>query len=221
MQVSDNVYVYLWHDQGENNCNSVFISGKAPALIDPGLLHRVPDLLERMRDDGVDPTVIKVVLCTHFHPDHFEGTAAFRDAGAKIALARQDERLLEEEGNRMFARPGVPMPDLRVDFYLKEGDLMLGKHELQVLHTPGHSPGSVSFYWPRHKILMPGDVVFMQGVGRTDLPGGNAKALRASVERLSALPVELLIPGHGQAIQGADRVRANFIYLKRLSLNLL
>jgi glyoxylase-like metal-dependent hydrolase (beta-lactamase superfamily II) len=103
---------------------------------------------------------------------------------------------------------------------MKEGDLILGKTELEVLQTPGHSPGSVSFYWPRYKILIPGDVVFMQGVGRTDLPGGNAKTLKASVDRLSTLPVELLIPGHGQAIQGADRVRANFSYLKKLVMTM-
>jgi hydroxyacylglutathione hydrolase len=221
MQVSDNLYLYLWDDQRENNCNSVFIDGKVPVLIDPGHLQRVPDLFSRMKADGLDPNRIKVVLCTHFHPDHFEGTAAFKDSGVKIALARRDEQLLDEEGRRMFALPGVPVPDFRVDFYVREGDLIIGKTELQVLQTPGHSPGSVSFYWPRHKILIPGDVVFLQGVGRTDLPGGNAKILKESLERLSTLSVELLIPGHGQVIQGADRVRANFNYLKKLVMTML
>lgn len=221
MRVSDSLYLYLWSEPRENNCNSVFIDGKVPTLIDPGHLHRVPDLFRRMQEDGIDPRRIEVVLCTHFHPDHFEGTAAFKDARVKIALARQDEQLLDDEGRRMFARPGVPMPDFRVDFYVREGDLVLGKTELQVLHTPGHSPGSVSLYWPRYKILIPGDVVFLQGVGRTDLPGGNAKTLKASVERLSTLPVDLLIPGHGQAIQGADKVRANFSYLKKLAMTML
>lgn len=221
MRVSEHLYIYLWSDQRENNCNSVFIDGKVPMLVDPGHLHHVPDLLSRMRDDGLDTGRIRMVLCTHFHPDHFEGTTAFLNSGVKIALAKQDERLLQEEGRAMFARPGVPLPDFRVDLYVKEGDLMLGKHELQLFHTPGHSPGSISLYWPRHKLLIPGDVLFDRGVGRADLPGGDSKALKASVERLSSLPVELLIPGHGPALQGVDRARSNFNYLKKLVQTLM
>jgi hydroxyacylglutathione hydrolase len=88
-----------------------------------------------------------------------------------------------------------------------------------VLLTPGHSPGSVSIYWPRLKVLIAGDVVFSQGVGRTDLPGGDAKLLKASIDRLSKLPVDLLIPGHGTAIQGTERVRRNFEFIKRALLH--
>jgi len=220
MRVSDHLYVYLWSDQRENNCNSVFIDGKVPVLIDPGHLRHVPDLLRRMRDDGLDTNQVKMVLCTHFHPDHFEGTAAFLNTGAKIAMNRKDESLLAENRS-MFATPGQPVPDFRVDFYVKEGELILGKHEFEVLHTPGHSPGGISLYWPRHKVLVPGDVVFDRGLGRTDLPGGDAKALKSSVERLASLQVELLIPGHGPAIQGTDRVHANFTYLKKVVNTLL
>ena len=215
MKVTEQLYVYLWADQRENNCNSVFIDGKVPLLIDPGHQHRLDDLFSRMRADGVDPGRIKVVVCTHAHPDHFEGAAAFKDSSVKIAISQQEERFIEDIGRPMFEQQGATMPDYRVDFYLKDGELVLGKLELQVLLTPGHSPGSISIYWPRHKVLVPGDVVFSQGVGRVDLPGGDAKTLRTSVDRLSKLPVELVIPGHGPAIQGAERVRRNFEIIKR------
>jgi len=218
MKVTEHLYVYLWGDTRENNCNSVFIDGKAPLLIDPGHSHKVDDLFSRMRADGVDPARIKVVICTHAHPDHFEGKSVFKDSSVKIAISQQEERFIEEVGRPMFEQHGQTMPDYRLDFYVKDGELLLGKLEFQVLLTPGHSPGSVSIYWPRHKVLISGDVVFAQGVGRVDLPGGDIKLLKTSVARLGKLPVDLLIPGHGAAIQGAERVRKNFDFIKKAFL---
>ena len=218
MRIADNFYVYLWSDQRENNCNSVLIDGKIPLLIDPGHLRRVDDLFRRMREDGYDPERIRVVICTHGHPDHVEGTLAFKDKPAKVGLAKEEEALIEELTRSVRMQPGMPVPEFNVDFYLQEGALTVGKHEFEILLTPGHSPGSISIYWPRFKTLFSGDVVFMQGIGRTDLPGGDEKVLRESIDRLSRLPVELLIPGHGPAVQGAENVRSNFELIKRLYL---
>jgi hydroxyacylglutathione hydrolase len=215
MRVSDQLYLYLWHDQRENNCNSIVIDGKTPTLIDPGHLHRVDNLLQRMREDGFDPEKIKVVICTHAHPDHFEGTTAFAKSSVKIGLSRQEERFIEEVGRPMYVQQGMTMPEFRVDFYLREGTLNLGKHEFEILLTPGHSPGSICLYWPRYRVLVGGDVVFMRGVGRADLPGGDANTLKRTLQRLSELPIELLIPGHGPPIQGSDQVQANFEFVKR------
>jgi len=75
----------------------------------------------------------------------------------------------------------------RLDFYLGEGDLEVGEHRFQILHTPGHSPGSVSVYWPERKALFTGDVLFPGGLGRTDLPGGNGAQLKESIRRLAEL----------------------------------
>ncbi|MGO9566233.1 MAG: MBL fold metallo-hydrolase [Desulfomonilaceae bacterium] len=184
-------------------------------MIDPGHRHRVNDLLSRMRGDGVDPARIRLIICTHGHPDHCEGADTFRGiTSLRVAMSRQEEEYIEGTGRPMYSQQGLPMPDYRVDFHLKDGDLVLGKHEFQIYLTPGHSPGSLSIYWPRHKVLVTGDVVFAQGVGRVDFPGGDAKALGQSVERLEKLPVELLIPGHGPALQGEDRVRKNFDYIR-------
>ena len=119
----------------------------------------------------------------------------------------------------MYLQMGVTMPEYRVDYYLDEGEFVVGRHEFQVFITPGHSPGSVSLYWPRHRILIPGDVVFSQGIGRSDMPGGDQKELKRSIERLSQLSVEVLIPGHGPVVQGAANVRSNFAFIKKAFLN--
>ena len=82
--------------------------------------------------------------------------------------------------------------------------------ELSVIHTPGHSPGSASLYWPLQKALFTGDLIFREGVGRTDLPGGDGSLLKESIKRLAELDVEWLLPGHGNFISGAKAVRKNF-----------
>jgi hydroxyacylglutathione hydrolase len=221
MKIAEHLYVYLWDDPRENNCNSIFIDGKTPVLIDPGHAHRVGDLLDRIIQDGLDPKRIRVIICTHAHPDHFGGTAEFPSGHVKIAISQQEEKYIEEIGRHAYARQGIQMPDYRVDFHLKEGELILGKHEFEVLLTPGHTPGGISIFWPRNRVLFSGDTVFAQGVGRVDLPGGDAKALKQSVEKLSRLPAEIVIPGHGPVIQSAAGVQSNFEMIKRSSLNVI
>jgi len=218
MRVTEHLYVYLWSDQKENNCNSVFIDGKVPVMIDPGHLNHTAQLFGRMRADGADPARVQVVIATHGHPDHLEGASALGDDSVKLAMSREEEAYLEKTVGPVYKSRGMDMPSYKAGFYLKEGDLTLGKHEFQVLLTPGHTPGGLSLYWPRHKILISGDIVFFQGVGRSDMPGGDAGVLKKSVEKLAALSVELLIPGHGPAVQGAERVKGNFELIRRLYL---
>ena len=112
---------------------------------------------------------------------------------------------------------GLKVPQFKPFIYLVEGDLILGKERqlnLQILHTPGHSPGALSIYWADNKVLIPGDVVFYGGVGRTDFPGGSITLLKQSIEKLSKLEVEYLLPGHsteyGSIIEGKDKVERNF-----------
>ena len=221
MQVTDKFYVYLWRDQRENNCNSVVIDGKVPLLIDPGHERFVPELLDRMRADGFHPDKIKVVIVTHSHPDHLESIVRFSGPDVRIGLSREEEKYIEDVGRPMYLQHGLQMPEFSIDFNLQEGDLTIGKHQFEVLLTPGHSPGGICIYWPKHKTLIAGDVVFKQGVGRADLPGGNGDHLKKSIERLSKLPIELLIPGHGPAIQGAENVKANFDIIKKIYFSML
>ncbi len=109
---------------------------------------------------------------------------------------------------------GITSPRYRADFYLREGNLKLGNIDLLIYHTPGHSPGSLCLYWPKKKALISGDVVFYGGVGRTDFAGGNSSQLKQSIQRLSQLEIEILLPGHGEIIMGRNSVLQNFNFIR-------
>jgi glyoxylase-like metal-dependent hydrolase (beta-lactamase superfamily II) len=85
-----------------------------------------------------------------------------------------------------------------------------------VMLTPGHSPGSICIWWPRESALISGDVIFDHGVGRTDLPGGNPKELAKGIDRLSKLTFDLLLPGHGNPIQGDNKNESNFRFIRKM-----
>ncbi len=219
MKISDHLYIYLWSNPRENNCNTILLDGKVPLMIDPGLSKYLTSLFQKMTQDGFDSSKLKLVICTHGHPDHLEAAFALKSAGVKFAMSMEEERYILNAGTSWYASQGKKMPELNLDFYLKDGNLTVGKHEFDVIMTPGHSPGGISIYWPRHRILFTGDTVFMKSVGRVDLPGGNAKLLKKSVDELAKLKVELLIPGHGPAVQGAQNVKANFDFIKKMLVN--
>jgi hydroxyacylglutathione hydrolase len=109
---------------------------------------------------------------------------------------------------------GTSSPQVNADFFLTEGTLTLGKIDLQIYHTPGHSPGSICLYWPEKKTLISGDVVFSGGEGRTDLPGGDADQLKHSIQRLAELDVEIFLPGHGEILVGRKKVTKNFDFIR-------
>jgi glyoxylase-like metal-dependent hydrolase (beta-lactamase superfamily II) len=114
----------------------------------------------------------------------------------------------------MSAAFGIDIDALTPDFFLKEGTLSLDGLEMQVFLTPGHSPGSICLYWPMQKALFSGDLVFKDGLGRTDLPGGDGALIKESIKRMSCLEVELLLSGHGEIISGAREVKSNFDHLE-------
>ena len=91
----------------------------------------------------------------------------------------------------------------------------MGKTFLRIYLSPGHSPGSLSIYWPERKALLTGDVLFYGGVGRTDFQEGDSRLLKKSIERLSRLDTEILLPGHGETILGKERVVKNFEFIRQ------
>ncbi len=216
MRISEHLYLFLWSNPRENNCNTIVIDGKVPLIIDPGLAKHVGSLFQKIQQDGFDPQKLKLVICTHGHPDHLEGALPLKKAGVKFAMSLEEERYIIDAGTAWYASHGKKMPALDIDFYLRDGNLTLGKHDFEIIMTPGHSPGGISIYWPKYKVLFTGDTVFMKSVGRVDLPGGNPKLLKKSVDELSRLKIELLVPGHGPAVQGAPNVQANFEFIKKM-----
>jgi hydroxyacylglutathione hydrolase len=210
MQLRDNIYVYEWTDYFENNCNSYYIGGNVCALIDPGLIGYVPSLLERMENDGIDTTAIRYIVNTHSHPDHFEGSAYFYGQDIKIGLHEEEIKFLAGPGGELYDLFGLKAPTPNIDLFLSEGELILGGDVFQVLHVPGHSPGSIALYSSTRGALFSGDVVFDQSIGRTDFPGGDGRLLKNSITRLSELDAGSLLPGHMGIVEGSDQVRRNF-----------
>jgi glyoxylase-like metal-dependent hydrolase (beta-lactamase superfamily II) len=215
MKIEKDLYAYLWQDPYENNCNSYIIRGEVTALIDPGHSHHVERLLQQMEEDGIPPDEINVIILTHCHPDHFEGLEAFLNKPVKIAMNQEEERYLLERGKALFEMMGQSLPKFRVDFYLKEGELHFGDKAFNIYVTPGHSPGSLSIYWPERKVLLTGDLIFSGSIGRTDFPGGNSKLIKKSIERMSQLDIDLLLPGHMDLVTGRESVLQNFEFIRQ------
>ena len=215
MKLEKNLYIYLWKNVYENNCNTYIIDGDVTVLIDPGHSKFVKQLFYQMEEDGLSSDAVDLILTTHSHPDHLEGLGAFLEKPVKMAMSQEEERYLLENGRILFEMMGQPLPDFRIDFYLKEGKLNLGEKSFDIIQVPGHSPGSLSIYWPERKALFTGDVVFYGGIGRTDFPEGDSKALMESIERLSQLETDILLPGHGEIVLGRDAVIENFETIRR------
>ena len=152
-------------------------------------------------------SAIKQVINTHGHFDHIGGNGYFLKA--KIAIHEKDAPILESGDLQksyadFFDGKLKPRP---VDQKLKEGQvLQVNGMAFKVLHTPGHTPGSISLYNEKDSMLICGDLVFSDGVGRTDLPGGDVALLDQSLERISKLKINKLLPGHGEPIlEKADK----------------
>jgi hydroxyacylglutathione hydrolase len=215
VKLEKDLYAYLWQDPYENNCNTYLINGDKTVLIDPGHTRNLKNVFRQMEEDGLSPDKIDLVLITHSHPDHMEGVEVFLDKPVRIAMGKEEERYLLESGKILFDMMQMPLPNIRIDFYLKEGDLRLGSQTFQVYQSPGHSPGSLTIYWRDRKVLFTGDVVFLGGIGRTDFLEGNSKLLMESIERLSHLDTEFLLPGHGDLVMGKELVLQNYEFIRQ------
>ncbi len=210
MKLTEDLYAYPWESYYENNCNSYVIGGDFPVLIDPGHSHLLGNLLSGMEKDGFSKESIRCIIATHGHPDHFEGVQDFMELPVKIGISKAEEDYLRQTGSAFYRAFGSELPRFRVDFYLEEGELVLGHNHFQVIHTPGHTPGEICLYWKEKKALFSGDVIFAQSVGRTDFPGGSGQQLRESIDRLAQLETEILLPGHMGVLKGADVINRNF-----------
>ena len=139
------------------------------------------------------------ILLTHGHFDHTTCADALRDRLSCPLFLHQGDASMLTEGTRdgYFDFYGIPSKRRSAECFLRDEErLSLGDESITVLHTPGHSPGSVCFYWSDG--LITGDTLFADSVGRCDLWGGDEEALRRSLKRLRTLPQDLpIFPGHG------------------------
>jgi hydroxyacylglutathione hydrolase len=208
MKVTDGLHAFLWTSASANNCNTYLIDGPAKILIDPGHFHLFDHVVVQLKALGIEISDIDLVLATHAHPDHFEAVRHFKNLKTLFAISLEDWRLIQRIGEQMG--PAFDLDAYTPDFFLGSGNLNAKGVELEVVASPGHSPGSAALYWPARKALFPGDVLFRDGLGRTDLPGGNGAVLKQSIKELESFDAEWLLPGHGEIIHGEAQVRSNF-----------
>ena len=215
MKITEKIHGFMWQSFRENNCNTFMIDGSVRILIDPGHLHLFDHVEKGLTSMGLEVDDIGMAICTHGHPDHLEGMSRFKDLPAQTAMGEIEWQFCREMAPQLQSALGMTIDGLTPDILLTEGDLTIGDVHLEVYHTPGHSPGSVCLYWPDEKVLITGDLIFKDGLGRTDLPGGNGAQIKESIKRMASLDVEWVLPGHGDIISGADAVKANFDLLER------
>ncbi|HXF93613.1 MAG TPA: MBL fold metallo-hydrolase [Nitrospiraceae bacterium] len=195
-------------------CNCSLIGDpvtKRAVVVDPG---GAPErILREAQDLGL--TVVSV-LHTHAHFDHFLASGEIKRATGAILCLHPDDRELWgmlEVQCRMFGVPYVPAPP--PDYWMQDEEkIIVGGVEGLALHTPGHTPGSMSFHFPAEKLLLAGDTLFRGGIGRTDLWGGDFKAIERSIrERLYTLDESTrVITGHGPETEiGLERESNPFV----------
>jgi|SRR5579884_42743 glyoxylase-like metal-dependent hydrolase (beta-lactamase superfamily II) len=195
-------------------CNCSIIGDpvtKRAIVVDPG---GAPErILREAQDMGL--TVVSV-LHTHAHFDHFLASGEIKKAtGATLCLHPDDRELwrMLDVQCRVFGVPYVPVPP--PDYWLQDEEkIVVGGLEGLALHTPGHTPGSMSFHFPAEKLLLAGDTLFRGGIGRTDLWGGDFDVIERSIrERLYTLDeTTRVITGHGPDTEiGLERESNPFV----------
>jgi len=199
---------------GPLQCNCSIIGDentREAMVIDPG--DDIEDILAIIGEHKLD---VKQIVITHAHIDHVGGAMKLRAAtGAPILLNQNDNALLKmldvQAAWLGMAAPGA----VAIEGSIGDGEsLRTGGLTANVIHTPGHTEGSVCLYFPAEKLLIAGDTLFARSIGRTDLPGGSfEKIMRSLHDRVLTLPDEtVVIPGHGaKTTIGEEREQNPFL----------
>ena len=202
---------------GPLQCNCSIIgdeTSREAVVIDPG--DDIDDVLALVRKHNLQ---VKQIVVTHAHIDHVGGAMKLRAAtGAPILLNQNDYDLLKIL-DVQAAWIGVADPGkVDIDHSVSTGETVsAGAHTAQILHTPGHTEGSICLYFPAEKKLIAGDTLFAGSIGRTDLPGGSMKKIIDSLHStVLALPDDtVVVPGHGALTTIGDERESNPFLVKR------
>ncbi len=202
---------------GPLQCNCSIIGDEASReamVIDPGA--DIDDVLALIHQHNLQ---VKQIVITHAHIDHVGGAMKLRAAtGAPILLNQNDYALLKML-DVQATWIGMPSPGkVEIDHSITTGETVAaGSHTAQILHTPGHTEGSICLYFAADKKLIAGDTLFAGSIGRTDLPGGSTqKIMRSLHDTVLALPDEtVVVPGHGELTTIGDERESNPFLVKR------
>jgi len=201
---------------GPLQCNCSIIgdeTSREAMVIDPG--DDIEDVLAIVRKHNLQ---VKQIVITHAHIDHVGGAMKLRAAtGAPILLNQNDHALLNIL-DQQAAWVGMASPGtVEIDQSISSGEkVAAGSHTAEILHTPGHTEGSICLYFPVEKKLIAGDTLFAGSIGRIDLPGGSMqKILRSLHNTVLALPDDtVVVPGHGELTTIGEERQSN-PFLKR------
>jgi len=184
---------------GPLQCNCSVIGDEqthAAMVIDPG--DQIDDILKILREEKL---TLKQIVVTHAHIDHVGGAMKLKaSTGAPILMNQSDYALLKMLDMQAVWVGMRPPGDVQVDEALAHGRVLkVGEISSNVIHTPGHTEGSICVYFPVEQKLIAGDTLFAGSIGRTDLPGGSMeKIMRSLHNQVLALPDETeVVPGHG------------------------
>jgi len=177
-------------------------------VIDPGDdIEQIVEILNRHQ------LSVKMIVITHAHIDHIGGAAKLRALTGAPVYMNESDKFLAEHLSTQAAWLGMVTPaNPGIDTPAHEGDILrAGSIEAHVLHTPGHTPGSISLYLPTEQKLIAGDTLFRGSIGRTDLPGGDSGQIASSIRgKLYTLPdATIVYPGHGEPTDIATEKRSN------------
>lgn len=190
------------------NCYILYDDEKNALIIDPGSEAEV--IKKVIQDENLNP---KAILLTHAHFDHIGAVDTIRkDYGIDVYIHEREAGWLNDPNlNRSALSLGDPILTDPPEKLVHTGRMQLSAFTFDVLHTPGHSPGSVSYVFNNHHFIISGDVLFQRGVGRTDLPEGSMQELQNSIrQKLYQLPDHYTVyPGHGDPTTIGDEKQLN------------
>lgn len=213
IEIVKNVF---WFMEFENLDSNIFVlksekdNNYELCLIDAGNGLNTKNLIQGLKKTNLDPSKITKIILTHEHLDHLLGIYNIPElSGSKpeiFAIGRTADAIKEANEDAIAPRDlGIPASIFQISIkpldvtFVQEGDTFkFGDFAFKIISTPGHSIGSMSLLETNLKMLFCGDVVFCGGsFGRVDFPGGSAKELKKSIEKLSEMDVSILCPGHG------------------------
>jgi len=193
------------------------VNGKV--LIDAGMNS---DLIIKQLEKYIKLTDLELIILTHCHYDHAAAAAVIVEkSGAKVGMHKADLECVNDEYLSVSVLFGEKAPTVKPTVAYEEGDKIdIGNGEyLEVIHTPGHSRGSICLYEPISKSLFSGDTVFPGGsFGRMDFEGSEPEKMVSSIEKLTKLDVKTLYPGHGAPTDrdGNSQIMASYRMLKMM-----